>query len=171
MGKFLFGSNKKVPCGFSQLTKILFLIWLFEKDLLYLLYKITNTKKSNMETTLTPKGLSYREQLNRLSLAVKKEIETIMLRHPSSSADFRELYESPSMEAYNSDCETFTVDEVVYDAEERSIDIYLSNYCDNIACTVRMDVRDNSGVPLTTLIDILHYLRECEDVLFEEEYE
>ena len=124
-----------------------------------------------METTLTPKGLSYREQLNRLSLAVKKEIETIMLRHPSSSADFRELYESPSMEAYNSDCETFTVDEVVYDAEERSIDIYLSNYCDNIACTVRMDVGDNSGVPLSILIDILDYLREYEDVLFAEKDE
>ena len=124
-----------------------------------------------METTLTSKGLSYREQLNRLSLAVKKEIETIMLRHPSSSADFRELYESPSMEAYNSDCETFTVDEVIYIAEERAIDIHLSNYCDNIACTVRMGVVDNSGVPLSTLIDILDYLRECEDVLFEEEYE
>ena len=124
-----------------------------------------------METTLTSKGLSYREQLNRLSLTVKKEIETIMLRHPSSSADFRELYESPSMEAYNSDCETFTVDEVIYIAEERAIDIHLSNYCDNIACAVRMDVGDNSGVPLSTLIDILDYLRECEDVLFEEEYE
>ena len=171
MGKFLFGSNKKVPCGFSQLTKILFLIWLFEKNLLYLLYRNNKHKKSNMETTLTSKGLSYREQLNKLSLAVKKEIETIMLRHPSSTAAFRELYNSPSMEAYNSDCETFTVDEVVYDAEERSIDIYLSNYCDNIACTVRMDVGDNSGVPLSLLIDILDYLRECEDVLFEEEYE
>ena len=59
--------------------------------------------------------------MNKLSLAVKKEIETIMLRHPSSTAAFRELYNSPSMESYNSDCETFTVDEVVYDAEERSI--------------------------------------------------
>ena len=124
-----------------------------------------------METTLTSKGLSYREQLNRLSLAVKKEIETIMLRHPSSSADFRELYESPSMEAYNSDCETFTVDEVIYIAEERAIDIHLSNYCDNIACTVRLDIGDNSGVPLSILIDILDYLREYEDVLFEEKDE
>ena len=35
-----------------------------------------------MQTTLT-----YREQLNKLSLEVKKEIETIMLRHPSSTAD------------------------------------------------------------------------------------
>ena len=124
-----------------------------------------------METTLTPKGLSYREQLNKLSLEVKKEIETIMLKHPSSSADFRELYNSPSMEAYNSDCETFTADEVAYDAEERSIDIYLSNYCDNIACTVHIDKEDNSGVPLSLLIDILDYHRECEDVLFEEDYE
>lgn len=124
-----------------------------------------------METTLTPKGLSYREQLNRLSLAVKKEIETIMLRHPSSTAAFRELCNPPSMEAYNSDCETFTVDEVVYDAEERAIDIYLSNYCDNIACAVRMDVGDNSGVPLSLLIDILDCLHDYECVLFEEEYE
>lgn len=124
-----------------------------------------------METTLTPKGLSYREQLNRLSLAMKKEIETIMLRHPSSTAAFRELCNPPSMEAYNSDCETFTVDEVVYDAEERAIDIYLSNYCDNIACTVRMDVGDNSGVPLSLLIDILDCLHDYECVLFEEEYE
>ena len=149
----------------------IFLIWLFEKDLLYLLYRNNKHKKSNMETTLTSKGLSYREQLNKLSLAVKKEIETIMLRHPSSTADFRELCESPSMEAYNSDCETFTVDEVAYDAEERSIDIYLSNYCDNIACTVHIDKEDNSGVPLSLLIDILDYLREYEDVLFEEDYE
>ena len=124
-----------------------------------------------METTLTPKGLSYREQLNKLSLAVKKEIETIMLRHPFSTADFRELYNSPSMKAYNSDCETFTVDEVVYDTDKRAIDIYLSNYYDNIACTVHIDKEDNSGVPLSLLIDILDYLRECEDVLFEEEYE
>ena len=124
-----------------------------------------------METTLTSKGLSYREQLNKLSLEVKKEIETIMLRHPSSTAPFRELYDSPSMNSYNSDCETFTVDEVVYNTDKRAIDIYLSNYYDNIACTVRMDVGDNSGVPLSTLIDILDYLRECEDVLFEEEYE
>lgn len=124
-----------------------------------------------METTLTPKGLSYREQLNRLSLAMKKEIETIMLRHPSSTAAFRELCNPPSMEAYNSDCETFTVDEVVYDAEERAIDIYLSNYCDNIACAVRMDVGDNSGVPLSLLIDILDCLHDYECVLFEEEYE
>lgn len=124
-----------------------------------------------MKTTSTQTTSTYREQLNKLSLAVKKEIETVMLRHPSSSADFRELCESPSMEAYNSDCETFTVDEVIYIAEERAIDIHLSNYCDNIACTVRMDVGDNSGVPLSLLIDILDYLRECEDVLFEEEYE
>ena len=124
-----------------------------------------------MKTAQTQTTSTYREQLNKLSLEVKKEIETIMLRHPSSSADFRELYESPSMEAYNSDCETFTVDEVIYIAEERAIDIHLSNYCDNIACTVRMDVGDNSGVPLSTLIDILDYLRECEGVLFEEEYE
>lgn len=124
-----------------------------------------------MKTTPTQTTLTYREQLNKLSLEVKKEIETIMLRHPSSTADFRELYNSPSMETYNSDCETFTVDEVVYDAEERTIDVYLSNYCDNIACTVRMDVGDNSGVPLSTLIDILDYLREFEGVLFEEEYE
>lgn len=136
-----------------------------------MLYRITNIKKSNMETTLTPKGLSYREQLNRLSLAVKKKIETIMLRHPSSTAAFRELCNPPSMEAYNSDCETFAVDEVVYDAEERAIDIYLSNYCDNIACTVRMDVGDNSGVPLSLLIDILDCLHDYECVLFEEEYE
>ena len=124
-----------------------------------------------MKTTPTQTTLTYREQLNKLSLEVKKEIETIMLRHPSSTADFRELYNSPSMEAYNSDCETFTVDEVVYDAEERTIDIYLSNYCDNIACTVRMDVGDNSRVPLSTLIDMLDYFREFEGVLFEEEYE
>lgn len=124
-----------------------------------------------MKTTPTQTTSTYREQLNKLSLEVKKEIETIMLRHPSSTADFRELCNSPSMEAYNSDCETFTVDEVVYDAEERTIDIYLSNYCDNIDCTVRMDVGDNSGVPLSTLIDILDYLREYEGVLFEEEYE
>lgn len=124
-----------------------------------------------MKTTPTQTTLTYREQLNKLSLEVKKEIETIMLRHPSSTADFRELYNSPSMEAYNSDCETFTVDKVVYDAEERTIDIYLSNYCDNIACTVRMDVGDNSRVPLSTLIDMLDYLREFEGVLFEEEYE
>lgn len=50
----------------------IFLIWLFEKDLLYLLYRNNKHKKSNMETTLTSKGLSYREQLNKLSLAVKK---------------------------------------------------------------------------------------------------
>lgn len=124
-----------------------------------------------METTPTQTTSTYREQLNKLSLAVKKEIETIMLKHPSSTAAFRELYESPSMNAYNSDCETFTVDEVAYDAEERSIDIYLSNYCDNIACTVRIDKEDNSGVPLSLLIDILDYLREREDVLFEEDYE
>ena len=124
-----------------------------------------------MKTTPTQTTLTYREQLNRLSLAVKKEIETIMLRHPSSSADFRELCNPPSMEAYNSDCETINVDEVVYDAEERTIDIYLSNYCDNIACTVRMDVGDNSRVPLSTLIDMLDYFREFEGVLFEEEYE
>lgn len=124
-----------------------------------------------METTLTSKGLSYREQLNKLSLAVKKEIETIMLRHPSSTADFRELCESPSMEAYNSDCETFTVDEVIYIAEERAIDIHLSNYCDNIACTVHIDKEDTSRVPLSLLIDILDYLREYEDVLFKEDYE
>ena len=128
-------------------------------------------KKSNMKTTPTQTTLTYREQLNKLSLEVKKEIETIMLRHPSSTADFRELYNSPSMEAYNSDCETFTVDKVVYDAEERTIDIYLSNYCDNITCTVRMDVGDNSRVPLSTLIDMLDYFREFEGVLFEEEYE
>ena len=124
-----------------------------------------------MKTTPTQTTLTYREQLNELSLEVKKEIETIMLRHPSSTADFRELYNSPSMEAYNSDCETFTVDKVVYDAEERTIDIYLANYCDNIACTVRMDVGDNSRVPLSTLIDMLDYFREFEGVLFEEEYE
>ena len=124
-----------------------------------------------MKTTPTQTTLTYREQLNKLSLEVKKEIETIMLRHPSSTADFRELYNSPSMEAYNSDCETFTVDKVVYDAEERTIDIYLSNYCDNIACTVRMDAGDNSRVPLSTLIDMLDYFREFEGVLFEEEYE
>ena len=124
-----------------------------------------------MKTTPTQTTLTYREQLNKLSLEVKKEIETIMLRHPSSTADFRELYNSPSMEAYNSDCETFTVDKVVYDAGERTIDIYLSNYCDNIACTVRMDVGDNSRVPLSTLIDMLDYFREFEGVLFEEEYE
>ena len=124
-----------------------------------------------MKTTPTQTALTYREQLNKLSLEVKKEIETIMLRHPSSTADFRELYISPSMETYNSDCETFTVDKVVYDAEERTIDIYLSNYCDNIACTVRMDAGDNSRVPLSTLIDMLDYLREFEGVLFEEEYE
>lgn len=124
-----------------------------------------------MKTTPTQTTLTYREQLNKLSLEVKKEIETIMLRHPSSTADFRERCNSPSMEAYNSDCETFTVDEVAYDAEERTIDIYLSNYCDNIACTVRMDAGDNSRVPLSTLIDILDYLREFEGVLFEEEYE
>ena len=124
-----------------------------------------------MKTTPTQTTLTYREQLNKLSLEVKKEIETIMLRHPSSTADFRELYNSPSMEAYNADCETFTVDKVVYDAEERTIDIYLSNYCDNIACTVRMDVGDNSRVPLSTLIDMLDYFREFEGVLFEEEYE
>lgn len=124
-----------------------------------------------MKTTPTQTTLTYREQLNKLSLEVKKEIETIMLRHPSSTADFRELYNSPSMKTYNSDCETFTVDEVVYDAEERTIDIYLSNYYDNIACTVRMDVGDNSRVPLSTLIDMLDYLREFEGVLFEEEYE
>ena len=124
-----------------------------------------------MKTTPTQTTLTYREQLNKLSLEVKKEIETIMLRHPSSTADFRELYNSPSMEAYNSDCETFTVDKVVYDAEERTIDIYLSNYCDNIACTVRMGVGDNSRVPLSTLIDMLDYFREFEGVLFEEEYE
>lgn len=124
-----------------------------------------------MKTTPTQTTLTYREQLNKLSLEVKKEIETIMLRHPSSTADFRELYNSPSMEAYNSDCETFTVDKVVYDAEERTIDIYLSNYCDNIACTVRMGVDDNSRVPLSTLIDMLDYFREFEGVLFEEEYE
>ena len=171
MGNFLFGSNKKVPCGFSQLTKILFLIWLFEKDLLYLLYRNNKYKKSNMETTLTSKGLSYREQLNKLSLAVKKEIETIMLKHPSSTAAFRELYNSPSMEAYNSDCETFTVDEVVYIADERAIDIYLSNYYDDIVCTVHIDKEDNSGVPLSLLIDILDCLREYEGVLFEEECE
>lgn len=149
----------------------IFLIWLFEKDLLYLLYRNNKHKKSNTETTLTSKGLSYREQLNKLSLAVKKEIETIMLRHPSSTADFRELCESPSMEAYNSDCETFTVDEVIYIAEERAINIHLSNYCDNVACTVRLDIGDNSGVPLSLLIDILNYFREYEDVLFEEDYE
>ena len=149
----------------------IFLIWLFEKDLLYLLYRNNKHKKSNMETTLTSKGLSYREQLNKLSLAVKKEIETIMLRHPSSTADFRELCEPPSMEAYNSDCETFTVDEVVYDAEERAIVIHLSNYCDNVACTVRLDIGNNSGVPLSLLIDVLDCLREYEDVLFEEDYE
>ena len=124
-----------------------------------------------MKTTPTQTTLTYREQLNKLSLEVKKEIETIMLRHPSSTADFRELYISPSMETYNSDCETFTVDEVVYDAEERTIDVYLSNCCDNIARTVRMDVGDNSRVPLSTLIDMLDYLREFEGVLFEEEYE
>ena len=124
-----------------------------------------------MKTTPTQTTLTYREQLNKLSLEVKKEIETIMLRHPSSTADFRELYNSPSMEAYNSDCETFTVDKVVYDAEERTIDIYLSNYCDNIVCTVRMDVGDNSRVSLSTLIDMLDYFREFEGVLFEEEYE
>ena len=124
-----------------------------------------------MKTTPTQTTLTYREQLNKLSLEVKKEIETIMLRHPSSTADFREFYNSPSMEAYNSDCETFTVDKVVYDAEERTIDIYLSNYCDNIACTVRMDAGDNSRVPLSTLIDMLDYFREFEGVLFEEEYE
>ena len=124
-----------------------------------------------METTLTSKGLSYREQLNRLSLAVKKEIETIMLKHPSSTAAFRELYESPSTKAYNSDCETFTVDEVVYIADERAIDIYLSNYYDDIVCTVHIDKEDNSGVPLSLLIDILDCLREYEGVLFEEEYE
>lgn len=124
-----------------------------------------------MKTTPTQTTLTYREQLNKLSLEVKKEIETIMLRHPSSTADFREFYNSPSMEAYNSDCETFSVDKVVYDAEERTIDIYLSNYCDNITCTVRMDAGDNSRVPLSTLIDILDYLREFEGVLFEEEYE
>ena len=124
-----------------------------------------------MKTTPTQTTLTYREQLNKLSLEVKKETETIMLRHPSSTADFREFYNSPSMEAYNSDCETFTVDKVVYDAEERTIDIYLSNYCDNIACTVRMDAGDNSRVPLSTLIDMLDYFREFEGVLFEEEYE
>ena len=124
-----------------------------------------------MKTTPTQTALTYREQLNKLSIEVKKEIETIMLRHPSSTADFREFYNSPSMETYNSDCETFTVDKVVYDAEERTIDIYLSNYCDNIACTVRMDAGDNSRVPLSTLIDMLDYLREFEGVLFEEEYE
>ena len=124
-----------------------------------------------MKTTPTQTTLTYREQLNKLSLEVKKEIETIMLRHPSSTADFRELYNSPSMEAYNSDCETCSVDKVVYDAEERTIDIYLSNYCDNIACTVRMDVGNNSRVPLSTLIDMLDYFREFEGVLFEEEYE
>ena len=124
-----------------------------------------------MKTTPTQTTLTYREQLNKLSLEVKKEIETIMLRHPSSTADSREFYNSPSMEAYNSDCETFTVDKVVYDAEERTIDIYLSNYCDNIACTVRMDAGDNSRVPLSTLIDMLDYFREFEGVLFEEEYE
>lgn len=102
---------------------------------------------------------------------MKKEIETIMLRHPSSTADFRELCESPSMEVYNSDCETFTVDEVIYDAEERAMNIHLSNYCDNVACTVRLDIGDNSGVPLSLPIDILDYLREYEDVLFEEDYE
>ena len=124
-----------------------------------------------MKTTPTQTTLTYREQLNKLSLEVKKEIETIMLRHPSSTADFREFYNSPSMKAYNSDCEAFSVDKVVYDAEERTIDIYLSNYCDNIACTVRMDVGDNSRVPLSTLIDMLDYFREFEGVLFEEEYE
>ena len=81
-----------------------------------------------MKTTPTQTTLTYREQLNKLSQKKKKEIETIMLRHPSSTVDFRELCESPSMEAYNSDCETFTVDEVIYIAEERAIDIHLSNY-------------------------------------------
>lgn len=171
MGKFLFVSNKKVPCGFSQLTKILFLIWLFEKDLLYLLYRNNKHKKSNMETTPTQTTSTYREQLNRLSLEVKKEIETIMLRHPSSTAPFRELYDSPSMNSYNSDCDTFTVDEVVYNTDKRAIDIYLSNYYDNIACTVHIDKEDNSGVPLSLLIDILDCLREYEDVLFEEDCE